>query len=393
MHSPMKNIFIYNLDHDYALGDNSSNFTPQKSVLRMRNIFACFPALYANDGDYILYLDSETNNIPNKDEEFKKAHALFSPLMEAKRLSLVSLKDLSSLDLTDFNFQPWGWDLSLVCKLERYGVDPTKIPDYKIIQQLRNASSRFTSIRIYQELMHSLKNQLSNPHYELFNEFGDIIETSDTENVLNFFRKFHNIYVKAPWSSSGRGLIFTDELNETQVKQWCNGIIRKQGGVVMERAYKRALDFSSEWILHEGHLKFVGYGMFTVSSRGKYKGNYVGESSELKHLIIETIHEISHLEYSEVETVLNKLISLQKDILLKYFRRLPIKDHIQPLGIDMFVTTSGAIHPCVEVNLRNTMGHVALEINRQRLSSKDDSIQEELAKFVTGNMISLPEII
>lgn len=392
MHFKMKNIFIYNLDHDFALGDNSSNFTPQKSILRMRNLYTCFPALYANEGDYILYLDSETNNIINKDTDFQKGTSIFYPLIQAKHLSIITLSELKHLNIENINIRPWGWDRSLISKLYKSDIDYSKLPAYNIIDQLREASSRENSIRVYTELIATLKNPSNNPYYHLFQEFDGIIGTSNCNEVIDFYKKNKNIYVKSPWSSSGRGLIYTDELNETQVAQWCQGIIRKQGSVIIEKAYQRAIDFSSEWVLRNGDIEFIGFGIFKVSSRGKYKANIVGESSRLKSTIISKICDLTNLEFSQVASVLDFVITQQRTALLRHYKHISISGLEQPLGIDMFATTSGSIHPCVEVNLRNTMGHVALEVNRQIKCIKDIRILKELTKFVTGDELSLPEI-
>lgn len=33
-----------------------------------------------------------------------------------------------------------------------------------------------------------------------------------------------------------------------------------------------------------------------------------------------------------------------------------------PLGVDMLITDNHAVHPMVEINLRRTMGHVAIDM-------------------------------
>ena len=41
-----------------------------------------------------------------------------------------------------------------------------------------------------------------------------------------------------------------------------------------------------------------------------------------------------------------------------------------PLGIDMLVTSQGIIHPCVEINLRNTMGSILIHPEDRSLVAK-----------------------
>ena len=36
-----------------------------------------------------------------------------------------------------------------------------------------------------------------------------------------------------------------------------------------------------------------------------------------------------------------------------------------PFGVDMMILNNGYIHPCVELNLRQTMGHVALALTQK----------------------------
>lgn len=399
MQSRMRRVHVYNIDHDYALGDNSCNYTPPKAILKLRNQYACFPALFANPGDYILYLDSDARNLHDRELEYKKGFNVFSNLIKLKGLSFISLEDLAALEYSDIIIEPWGWDNALISKLERYGVPRSSMTIAEKIELFRIASSRFTAQNFFEEFLTTSRYAEMDPIHKCFfnreitfKELDHIIRTSSCEDVLNFYRKHKNIYVKAPWSSSGRGLIFTDELNEDQVAQWVSGIIRKQGGVVMEKAYQRSADFSSEWILTSGEPQFIGFGMFTVSSRGKYKSNAVGTSEEIKEKILNKICAVTSILKHDAELILNSIIRLQNRLIRIYFGKLASPEQSLPLGIDMFLTSSGTIHPCVEINLRNTMGHVALSVKRQILNCENEDLKKELTKFVAGNEISLPKI-
>ena len=60
-----------------------------------------------------------------------------------------------------------------------------------------------------------------------------------------------------------------------------------------------------------------------------------------------------------------------------------------PLGIDMLVTSERNIHPCVEINLRDTMGRVAIDI-QQRIISEDATELEIgfLRRLTSGGIFS-----
>lgn len=355
----------------------------------MRNLYACFPAVYADKGDLILYLDSEDNNLPDKEACYKKGFETFKSLIEYKGILVIKLRDLSTINYNIYRIEPWGWDNSLVFQLIRHGVPNNRIAMVSNLDAFRKASSRQTSRLFFKDMISHFSNTDIN---QFFTEF-DEIETAETaDKVVDFYKRHRYIYVKAPWSSSGRGLIFTDELNENQIRQWATGIIRKQGSVIIEKAYKRVGDFSTEWILTQTGAKFMGYGMFEVSPRGKYHSNYVGTSSELKNRIKNLICLYSGITDISADMILTQLTALQKELIEKYFMEF---GHVQtelPLGIDMFITDKGSIHPCVEINLRRTMGHVALALNEQIRKSNNNDIRQELCKFVEDGTLKLPEI-
>lgn len=403
----MKKILIYNLDHDFSLGDNSENYTPTLPIRKMRNIYACFPALYADNGDYILYLDSESCNLPDKENNFDKGYNVFNNIIVHKNLSIITLKELSNINYSNVRIQPWGWNKALISTLKRYGVPESSLPLHDKIASFREASSRLTSSRLFREIISDIEskekdsvrlnssffNHNSLPGLKnIFSEFDEIIATDRIDHVISFYETYGNIYVKAPWSSSGRGLIFTDELNAIQVKQWASGIIRKQGYVVMEKAYNRVADFSTEWQLGSTGAEFIGYGMFNVSSRGKYHSSIVDTSDNLKNRIKHLICKYSGISETTSDYVLDMLVIYQQKLIEKYFAEFQLDGLTLPLGIDMFLTEKGCIHPCVEVNLRNTMGHVALSIQEQILKCDNMYLNKELSKFVKGNELSLPRI-
>ena len=47
-------LHIFNPEHDIALAQNNSNYTPSNAVLQIRNDLAFIPYIWANQGDLIL---------------------------------------------------------------------------------------------------------------------------------------------------------------------------------------------------------------------------------------------------------------------------------------------------------------------------------------------------
>ena len=58
-----------------------------------------------------------------------------------------------------------------------------------------------------------------------------------------------------------------------------------------------------------------------------------------------------------------------------------LKGYEGPVGVDMMVLHDRMIHPCVEINLRRTMGHVALNISPRI----DDIIKVMRIEMINSN--------
>lgn len=84
---------------------------------------------------------------------------------------------------------------------------------------------------------------------------------------------------------------------------------------------------------------------------------------------------LQNTEIREKGNNLASIISRQRLMLENYVAQY----YEGPLGIDMMVTEEGNIHPCVEINIRNTMGRVAVDI--QNRIDADDASKEEV-KFL-----------
>ena len=61
--------------------------------------------------------------------------------------------------------------------------------------------------------------------------------------------------------------------------------------------------------------------------------------------------------------------------------RLDLSGYEGPFGIDMMIVKGGLLHPCVEINLRRTMGHVALSIGRLIHLDDDDSDNRRIMRI------------
>ena len=72
-------------------------------------------------------------------------------------------------------------------------------------------------------------------------------------------------------------------------------------------------------------------------------------------------------------------------------QRLDVGDYRGPFGIDMMVVKGlpCLLHPCVEINLRRTMGHVALAVGEAYNPTHDDDIQGVMRVVYNGTNYQL----
>lgn len=304
----MPRLLVFNPEHDYSLAANTKHYYPPAGIIRLRKRFQFLPLLWARDDDFILLDDN----------------------------SIVSASTLRNCEPADVQtgiseVEPWGWDLALKARLGKIGLSLNSIPSDEDIAEMRRLSHRRISI-------------LCNRHLQ--SEFMPK-EFFSVEEALEFRKQQGDCCFKAPWSSSGRGLCFTFGLNSSPVGEWLHGVIKKQGSVIGETIADKKLDFASLWVTTAGGTEFRGFSITEADGRGRYRFNYVGSPAVMQESIADAATE----DLAEVVGGLKNFIEI----------------NIQPfykgrLGVDMLIQKDGRIRPCIEINLRNTMGHVAMDI-------------------------------
>lgn len=311
----MPRLLIYNPETDYALASGSPHYTPPRSVVKLRAENALLPLTYAKHDDAILLLDNvDTENCP-----------------------IQVLHPDDAVDWSRYTACPWGWNHQIAHFLHLHCPGVQGIPSYDRLDTLRNLSHRRTTI----------------PFLQYFDTPGIDLPTecSSTQDAMDLYDRKQVMFFKAPWSSSGRGILYTAHTNRIQTEQWIRGTIRSQGSVLAETAYPKILDFATEWNIHHNKVDFLGISVFKASTRGKYHHNINGTQAALWDMIPGLTPQLVERQQNAIMNVL-------------------VQGYEGPLGIDMLVTTDGMIHPCVEINLRNTMGSILIHPDDRSLVAK-----------------------
>jgi hypothetical protein len=165
---------------------------------------------------------------------------------------------------------------------------------------------------------------------------------------------------KAPYSSSGRGLLWLPQSAITRTeRQILHGHLKKQGSVAIEKVLDKRLDFAMEFSCKNKCVTYEGLSLFYTNDKGAYQGNFIGNQQYIEEKIGCFI-SLSLLD--EVKT------------LLIHF----LEEHVAPVyegyvGVDMLIYEQNGtfeLQPCIEINLRNNMGVLALKISRNMVSEQ-----------------------
>jgi len=336
-------LHIFNPEHDIALASGLANFTAPHAGRLLRHDLGYLPALWAEPGDMVLVDDPE--------------YAMQALRKLSARLFRAGLKRISVDDSITFHpirqdlpssvaisrVQPWGWNSALRALLLRRGVNSRLLPADEQLEQVRNLSHRRTSA----QLLPLLREQ---------GTVGESVECTSVEQVEEAVRRFSKVILKAPWSSSGRGLRFVDDQQFTvgsqHVAGWLRNILATQGSVMAEPYYNKVKDFGMEFHSDgKGTVCYLGLSLFQTQN-GAYIGNV---------LATETAKETLLSQY-----VSPSLLQTVRQLICRELGTLFCGKYQGPFGVDMMITsaTNGfMLHPCVEINLRRTMGHTALTLS------------------------------
>lgn len=319
-------LLVFNPEHDLALAANLSNFTAPHAGRQLRADIGFIPAIWAAANDFVL-----VENVEDAERRFLRLTRRPFGRFIAKEL-LCKLQ-FSAVDV-------WGWDLAIRAYLLRWGVDAAVMPTVTQIDAIRQLSHRRYAMQLLERL-------------QMPGTIGRSCETDQMEIIADRLQSGEHLVVKAPWSSSGRGVRFMEGDMNIYDNGWVRHVIEKQGSVMVEPYYNKVKDFGMEFVSDGiGIVSYVGLSLFQTSN-GAYTGNILASEDEKEYMIS------PYISVDLLKVIRQKICTLM-GVLLK-------DRYAGAFGIDMMVVRRDdgdgfLLHPCVEINLRRTMGHVAISL-------------------------------
>jgi hypothetical protein len=318
-------LYFFNPDHDLALANGDENFNAPISAKSFGEDLKLLPVWYAFPEGIVCGGDSDNDWMVEMQYFFPQLIPITSSILSCT-------KDVRTV-------HPWGWNRSVRKYFMQLGIPETSLPDNSVLEKIRRLSHRSLSIQALEFLR---EDEIQRPVLPVP---ARLLSAGEVES---FALKHPSVVFKAPWSGSGKGLYWTSSPVSKSIQGWCGKIAKQQGCVIGEEAYNKLQDFAMEFLCKGGDVLFAGYSLFETD-HGTYKSNeLLSDEMIYKRLTVEWV---------------------SSDVLTRVQSRLKafIRQEIAPiyngyLGVDMMVYKKDGrfmLHPCVEINLRMTMGLVA----------------------------------
>jgi hypothetical protein len=329
-------IYYFNPTCEMAVANSIDTYQPPEILVKfeqqLSNIF-----MYSCQKDDIVIV----NDIPNNEFLDNKQYYGFSvPVFEKTE----NLSDYSTFK----DIVPWGWSPSV----HRLFVnEKSKCLDNFKQSKMYNwklEHSRLYNRKTYLELLKNII--LINPKVFInVNKVGETV--SDISCLDTYWQKWGKIVIKTPYSSSGRGVFILKQKGDFINK--ISNAIEKQGFVIVEPFFEKIHDFSLQFFIDEfNNAEYKGYSHFNADEKGKYSGQLIGDW-EFHNSVKEFFLSKDFLDFIEI---------VKTELQDSFYAH----NYSGWLGIDsMLVNDNGLkIHPLVEVNCRNTMGMIAMNLSK-----------------------------
>ena len=360
-------LHIFNPEHDIALASGLSNFTAPHAGRQLRHDLGWLPLLWASVDDCVL-----TDTPKGALHSWQRLCGKLSVEQADKRKQLSAWR--SNEPLQPDSVACWGWDAALCAALRRRGVADRLLPTTQQTDTIRRLSHRHTSAWLL-------------PLLQTEGTVGQAWECfSEEEATARIAGISGRAVLKAPWSSSGRGLRFVDcsEPMLPNVTAWLRNVVSTQGSVMVEPYYNKVKDFGMEFSVRaDGSIAYEGLSLFSTKN-GAYTGNLLATERHKRLLM-------SRYLPTELLDDVAQHIALQIEQLLA---EANIQSWVDAFGVDMMVVgaeqqSTFLLHPCVEVNLRRTMGHAAIALTRLVNPRDDDEVVRVMRISLEDNQYKL----
>lgn len=338
-----RKLFYFNPTCEMAVANGHSSYMPPVRLRQFEIDLDTIPLWLAEPNDLVLV------NKPVPAEHIAKLESLGFSVPKF----ITSCNGLENNEIDELN--PWGWSLAA----HKY-FDPFKNktatawlenPMSRWDETHRSLLSRFTGLELIVKVMETLSGE-----YDLLDipQAPTKVSTADEIRNLNEKTAFP-VLLKTPWSASGRGLFKIEERNQLmQINSWITGKLKQQKFLMAEPFLNKVQDVSFHFWADQKGVRFLGSTFFKTDDTGQFIGCYTHQPMN---------EQFKRFQLDE------SLVQAQKVLQFSLDQMKINQRYHGPIGIDglLFLNSGDVIklHPCIEMNLRYTMGILNLRLRKQ----------------------------
>lgn len=338
-------LYYFNPGHEYAMINASPYYMAPANMVKMQRDLAYLSAWYADNKDAVLIED----NLPANFIQLLQQHNLNLPIGVTQNKLIATNNKYADVHCWGVSPQALNYIESIN---KKYHIN-LQLPKWD--NKLITLSSRLFSKECLIYLVTKNKEIKEDIIPRYFDNLADIKTIVDESSV--------RLLAKAPYSSSGKGLLWLPEDGLTRTEeQILHGVLKKQGTISVERALNKVVDFALEFnIGNKETCSFTGYSLFNTNKKGGYECNYLGSQNN----IINTLS--SFIDLTLLNEIKLDLISFLDQNLRDIYRGC--------VGVDMMIYKEKdqyLLHPCVEINIRDNMGLLAYHIYQKYIATESE---------------------
>lgn len=347
MTETLPDLYLYNPTCEYAIANGNANWQPTSILQKMEVDLSALPLFFGRKDDYVL-----VSRIPSS--EFIASLQQIDIEIPNFILKTDAVNNRQFAGLPKNKLLPWGWSPAahkfLAPFKESCSHEFQQSPVFYWKPEHREITSRKFAAEILKKLQTSVK-----ADYILPVELSPKICTTqnDFENAVELWG---NVMIKAPWSSSGRGL---QPITKTPVhpKVWekVMGIVKEQGYAIAEPLLNKVFDLAFQFEIKKGKVEFLGISNFCTNKKGQYESNYLnGLPLTLEKHLFEFVGFVTR----EIRQPL--INTIESSEMANFYEGV--------FGVDTLIYADEKnrlkINPCLEINVRHTMGLLALRLEK-----------------------------
>ena len=342
----LSNIYIFNPTCEYAIVNGNASWRPNKLLSKMEADLSLLPIYLAEENDYVI-----VDNYPS-DDFLSSFNLLNKNLPQFILKSNLSSENIDE-DISISSLKPWGWSPamhSFLAPLKKYcSLEFRNSPVFSWKSDFRELYSK----RFSREMLTKF---LEIQNDDIFISRSDISVICTNKNEINeAHKKWGDLMVKAAWSSSGRGLQIINQWPiHPKVWERIEGIINSQAFVLVEPLLNKKMDLTYQFNMQNGQLSYLGVSVFNTSEKGQYLGSLL------------------NYNFADYDDGLNRFVQDSSDLIISTLTKIIQESTLSSsfegyLGVDVLVYEDEncfKINPCLEINLRQSMGLLSLNIEK-----------------------------